>query len=51
MVDDHEEDVAEFQSQAEKSADPDVKAFAAKTLPVLKRHLESIQTIDARINK
>lgn len=51
MVDDHEEDVGEFQSQADKSADADVKAFAAKTLPVLKNHLETIRTIDARINK
>jgi putative membrane protein len=51
MVDDHETDVKEFESQANNSSDPDVKAFAAKTLPVLKRHLEAIQTINARINK
>lgn len=51
MVDAHETDVEAFQSQADKSSDPDVKAFAAKTLPVLKKHLESIKTIDARINK
>lgn len=51
MVDDHETDVSAFQSQADKSADADVKAFAAKTLPVLKKHLETIQTIDDRINK
>jgi putative membrane protein len=51
MLTDHRRDVDEFQSQADKSADPEVKAFAAKTLPTLKRHLESIQTISDRILK
>lgn len=51
MVNDHENDVAAFASQANNSSDPDVKAFAAKTLPVLKKHLETVQTIHARINK
>jgi putative membrane protein len=51
MLNDHKEDVEEFESQAAKSADPDVKAFAAKTLPTLKKHLESIQTISDRILK
>lgn len=50
MVDDHEADVKAFESQANNSSDPDVKAFAAKTLQVLKKHLEAIRTIDARIN-
>jgi len=51
MLDDHETDVKAFQSQADNSADADVKAFAAKTVPVLKKHLESIQKIDSRINQ
>jgi putative membrane protein len=51
MLDDHEADVKAFQSQADNSADADVKAFAAKTVPVLKKHLESIQKIDSRINQ
>ncbi len=51
MLDDHEDDVSEFQSQADKSADADVKAFAAKTVPVLKKHLESIRSIAERILK
>ena len=45
MVDDHETDVAAFQKQADNGTDPDVKAFAAKTLPVLKKHLEAIKAI------
>ncbi|MEP7213891.1 MAG: DUF4142 domain-containing protein [Acidobacteriota bacterium] len=47
MVDDHEEDVAAFEKQAQNSADPDVKAFAAKTLPTLKKHLDAIKAIQS----
>ena len=39
MVRDHKEDVSEFQKMAEKAQDPDVRAFAAKTLPMLQDHL------------
>lgn len=50
MVDAHEADVSAFQSQADKSADPDVKAFAAKTLPVLQKHLEAVKALQAKVN-
>ncbi len=49
MVEAHENDVELFESQAENSADPDVKAFAAKTLPVLQKHLEQIRSIQAKL--
>ncbi len=49
MVEAHETDVAAFQRQADNSADPDIKAFAAKTLPVLKTHLERIKGIQAKL--
>ena len=49
MVDDHEEDVAAFEKQAQNATDPDVKAFAAKTLPVLKKHLDAIKAIQAKM--
>lgn len=39
MLKDHKEDVAEFQSTAQKAKDPDVRAFASKTLPALQEHL------------
>jgi putative membrane protein len=39
MLKDHQEDVAEFQSTADKAQDPDVRAFASKTLPTLQDHL------------
>lgn len=49
MLNDHQRDVEAFQEQADRSADAELKAFAAKTLPTLKKHLESIQTISDRI--
>lgn len=45
MIKDHEEDVKEFEKAANSAKDADVKAFAAKTLPVLKMHLEMIKKI------
>ena len=47
MVDDHEEDVKEFQEASTKAGDPEVKALAAKTLPVLQMHLTMIKKIQA----
>lgn len=49
MVDDHESDVTAFQRQADNGSDPAIKAFAAKTLPVLKKHLETIRNIKAKM--
>lgn len=49
MVEAHEKDVAEFERQSASASDPDVKAFAAKTLPVLKKHLESVKAIHAKM--
>jgi len=46
MVNDHQKDVAEFKKQAASNADPDVKAWAAKTLPTLQEHLQMIESID-----
>lgn len=50
MVNDHEKDVKDFQTQADNATDPDVKAFAAKTLPTLKKHLEMIKSIQAKMS-
>jgi putative membrane protein len=51
MVEDHEKDVKEFQTQAQTGTDADVKAFATNTLPTLKAHLEMIKGIDGRMMK
>jgi putative membrane protein len=45
MVDDHEKDVDEFKKQSENGKDPEIRAFAAKTLPVLQVHLDSARSI------
>lgn len=39
MLDDHKKDVKEFEEASKDAADPDIRAFAAKTLPVLQEHL------------
>jgi putative membrane protein len=49
MVDDHEKDVSAFQKQADGGKDPEVKAFAMKTLPTLKKHLDAINAIQAKM--
>lgn len=49
MVTDHEEDVAEFQKEANSGGDPDEKAFAAKTLPTLQEHLQLAKSIHAKL--
>ncbi len=50
MVEDHEKDVAEFENVSKTATDADVKAFAAKTLPTLKMHLEMIKGIAGKMN-
>ena len=49
MVKDHEEDVEEFKTQAEKGTDPEVKSFAAKTLPTLQSHLQMAQEVAKKV--
>ena len=43
MVAAHEKDVAAFENVSKTAADADVKAFATKTLPTLKMHLEMVK--------
>jgi len=45
MINDHKNDIKEFKYASENCGDPDLKAFAGKTLPVLKNHLDAINTI------
>jgi len=49
MVKEHKKDVSEFEKQARSAKDPDVKAFASKTLPTLKEHLAMAQQIEASV--
>jgi len=50
MVDDHETDVKAFEDKAKNATDPDLKAFAEKTLPTLRKHLDAIKAIQAKMN-
>ena len=45
MIDDHDKDVDKFKKHAENGVDPDLKAFASKTLPVLIMHQDSAKKI------
>jgi putative membrane protein len=47
MVKDHEKDVKEFRKMSKDAKDPDVKAWAAKTLPTLESHLEMARKVAA----
>ncbi|MCA1609562.1 MAG: DUF4142 domain-containing protein [Acidobacteria bacterium] len=49
MVKDHKKDVADFKKEASSGKDPDVKAFASKTLPTLQEHLKMIQDLNAKM--
>ena len=43
MLKDHKKDVAAFEKQSRSAKDPDLKSFAAKTLPTLQDHLKQVQ--------
>jgi len=45
MVKDHKEDVSEFEKQAARGQDSELKAWAAKTLPTLQMHLQHAQDL------
>ena len=50
MVSDHENDVGDFKAQASKAKDPDLKGFAASTLPTLEQHLTLAQSTEKVAN-
>ncbi len=51
MVEDHKKDIAEFEEASRAVKDAELKAFAEKTLPTLRRHLERIQTLQQELPK
>ena len=51
MVADHKKDMAAFEKEASSGQDPDIKAFAAKTLPTLREHLKLAMSADQAVRK
>ncbi|MEP6810296.1 MAG: DUF4142 domain-containing protein [Chthoniobacterales bacterium] len=51
MVKDHEKDIADFEKEAKNGSDPEVKAWAKKTLPTLKKHLQMVQSAMKKMPK
>lgn len=49
MVRDHTEDVSLFERAAEVSADPDIKAWAARSLPMLRDHLTLARQVNSEV--
>lgn len=49
MVRDHNKDVKEFQTEAKNGDDPDVKAFAAKTVATLEEHQKMANDIAQKV--
>jgi putative membrane protein len=50
MVKDHKKDVKDFQDASQSLNDPDLKAFAQKTLPTLQDHLRMIEQIEPQVS-
>jgi putative membrane protein len=51
MVKAHLQAVAQFQQEAKAGGDPDVKAWAAKMLPMLQEHVKLASSINATVAK
>src|SRR5205807_2562397 len=49
MVKDHNQDLAEFQKEAQSGTDPDVKAFAAKGAKMVSTHLKLAQDTQGKL--
>lgn len=51
MVEDHTKDVKEFENESNKAQDPDLKAWARKTLPTLQQHLKMAKAAQDKLKK
>jgi putative membrane protein len=49
MADDHEKDAKEFEKASKDAKDPDLKAWAAKVLPVVQDHLKMAQAMKDKL--
>jgi putative membrane protein len=51
MLKDHQTDVKDFQDAAKDLNDPELRAFAQKTLPTLQEHLRMAQALDTEVTR
>jgi putative membrane protein len=51
MVADHEKDIAAFRKEAQNGQDPDVKAFAEKTVKTLETHLHMAREASGKVQQ
>lgn len=51
MVKDHKNDIAEFKREAAKGRDPEIRNWAAQTLPVLEEHLQMAEQTQSSLPK
>lgn len=51
MIDDHQDGIEDLESKAEKAANPEVKQWAAKTLPKMREHLERAKAIKETLDR
>jgi putative membrane protein len=49
MVEDHVKDVSAFEKEARSAKDPDLKAWAGKTLPTLRHHLSMAREAASKV--
>jgi putative membrane protein len=45
IVEDHEKDIAAFETEASSGSDPDIKRWAIKNLPTLRQHLDEAKAL------
>jgi putative membrane protein len=51
MIEDHKKDLEAFQRGADKGQDPEVKQFASRQLPLLKKHLDAAQATERQVRE
>lgn len=51
LEDEHKNDIKKFEDASENHKDADIQSFAAKTLPKLRAHLDSVNMIRAALKK
>jgi putative membrane protein len=48
QLDDHQETLQLMQREAQSGQDPDLKAFAEKSVPVIQKHIDELQALQKR---